>query len=221
MHALLRQSEPAYVAFEKAVALSEPSGNQYIIELTRRRAWVESVLDESAEAIASLRRQSGLPGFHIHDVRLALQLTPMWKHPTFIALVNEPGTNAPLPLYGPTLVRSSDALKQDPCRDDYLATVDWGCVVPRYSGSCPRHIVLDDRERLHLAQDLQPTKWTPRGAAVRATFPFGWGREPPEDRQGARHLDPPDHPAVRRPGHRMSMGVCVRQFMCCTQGVSQ
>ena len=102
MHALLREREAAFAAFDKAVALTVPGGNQFVIELTRRRrTWVECLLGDREQAMASLKRQSRSPSFYVHEVRLALQLAPLWKDAAFIALVADPATNAPLPLNTP------------------------------------------------------------------------------------------------------------------------
>ena len=57
-----------------------------------------ALLGDRSKAIAELKRQARLPGFYIHEGRLALQLASLWKHPDFIALVSDPETNAPLPL---------------------------------------------------------------------------------------------------------------------------
>ncbi len=101
MHALLGQREAAVAAFDRSLALDK-SANQYIIEIQRRRrALMHALLGDHDEAISQLRRQSRLPGFYIHDMRVSLPLAPLWKHPDFIALVNDPATNAPLPLDTP------------------------------------------------------------------------------------------------------------------------
>ncbi|HSI53073.1 MAG: adenylate/guanylate cyclase domain-containing protein [Ramlibacter sp.] len=102
MHALQGQREAAFAAFDKAVNLHLSTGNlNWNAIRKRRRAWVHALLGDHDEAIAQLKRYSRLSGFYIHDERLVPQLVPLWKHPGFVALVNDPATNAPLPLDTP------------------------------------------------------------------------------------------------------------------------
>ncbi len=101
-HALLGEREAALAAHEENVAESMRGGNQFMIELHRRdRAYVLAVLGDRDTALALLRSYARRPGFYIHDVRLKLELASLWDHPGFIAFVNDPGTNAPLPLGTP------------------------------------------------------------------------------------------------------------------------
>ncbi len=110
MHALLGQPDAARSAFDNALAIAERTDrNQFSVEITRRRrAYLEALLGDKEHALARLRRQSALPGFHIHDERYALQLVPLSSHPEFVALVDDPATNAPLPFDAPL----SDAPKR-------------------------------------------------------------------------------------------------------------
>jgi adenylate cyclase len=102
MHALLGQREPAHAALDRSVALAEQTGNLDFAELQRRNVTgVLALLGEHEQAIATLKRYSRLPRFLIHDQRLDLKHAPLWKHADFIALVNDPAANAPLPLDTP------------------------------------------------------------------------------------------------------------------------
>jgi hypothetical protein len=101
MQAMLGQREAAFATFDRFV-VSERSGNQYIIELTRRqRADVHALLGDADTAVEMLQRQSRHPGFFIHSIRLRLTFVRLWEHPSFAALVADPATNAPLPLDTP------------------------------------------------------------------------------------------------------------------------
>ncbi|HSI47712.1 MAG TPA: hypothetical protein VLA61_05560, partial [Ideonella sp.] len=102
LHALLGQKAEAMRAFDGAVEATKATGDLYFLELIRRRrAEVFAMLGEHEEALVMLKRHSRLPGFYIHELRNHLPLVSLWKHPGFIALVNDPASNAPLPLGTP------------------------------------------------------------------------------------------------------------------------
>jgi adenylate cyclase len=102
MHALLKQREPAFVAFERGLAISRRSGNQYAHELDRRKGTeLRALLGEHEGALEELKRQAQRPGFFIHNLRVHLPFASLWAHPGFGAIVADPGSNAPLALSTP------------------------------------------------------------------------------------------------------------------------
>ncbi|MEZ0308625.1 MAG: tetratricopeptide repeat protein, partial [Ramlibacter sp.] len=102
VYAVLGRRAEALSAFDLAVERAKPSGNLFELDrLRRRRVDVLALLGDHDEALAMLKRFVKLPGFYINEARTSLPLASLWKHPGFIALVNDPASNAPLPLGTP------------------------------------------------------------------------------------------------------------------------
>lgn len=99
MHALLGQRESAFAAFEGSVKGALSGGNLFLGERVKNRiVGVHALLGETAQANAELRKRLPHPGTFIHDLRVSLELAPLWDDPEFKRIVADPASNAPLPL---------------------------------------------------------------------------------------------------------------------------
>lgn len=102
MHAALGQREPALAAFQRAVASVEKGGDRFSTESIRQRVYaVQALLGDTAQALEGLARQVKRPGFFVHEQRMNLPFASLFDDPGFASLVNDPASNAPLPLETP------------------------------------------------------------------------------------------------------------------------
>jgi hypothetical protein len=56
------------------------------------------LLGEREQAIELIKKRLLAPGTFINDLRVHLNFASVWDDPAFKAIVNDPASNAPLPL---------------------------------------------------------------------------------------------------------------------------
>ena len=99
LHAMLGQRDEAMKAHASAVAAAEKRGDQFQNAHARSQVIaVHALLGEREQALDELKKRLRQPGAYIHDLRLDLTLSPLWGVPAFEAIVEDPASNAPLPL---------------------------------------------------------------------------------------------------------------------------
>ncbi len=94
--AILGQREAAFDRLRLAMSKSRFFGEKVSIDHTI--TVIHALLGERAAALAGMRREVGLPYSYVRDYRTSLPFSSLWDDPEFLAIVNDPANNAPLPL---------------------------------------------------------------------------------------------------------------------------
>ena len=99
MLALLGERGAALSTFDQGIKAMGTRGNRHMMAYMHARIIdVHALLGEKDKALEKLRARLRQPGGMIHDLRLRLALLPMSKDPAFQAIVDDPASNAPIPL---------------------------------------------------------------------------------------------------------------------------
>lgn len=98
-HALLGERQTALAAHEKAVALAgSTQGPGSAAQARQELPGLLALLGDREAALAEISRLLKGPDFLAHRQRVAVELASLWEDPEFLAMVNDPTNNAPLPL---------------------------------------------------------------------------------------------------------------------------
>ncbi|WP_168107862.1 adenylate/guanylate cyclase domain-containing protein [Ramlibacter lithotrophicus] len=99
MYAVLGDRDAAFAAHRRALAIAERTPERDEKEYVRRSALdLHALLGDKDAAIADFARQVRLPGFWVHEQKTNLALASLFSDPRFQAIVDDPASNAPLPL---------------------------------------------------------------------------------------------------------------------------
>ena len=98
LHAFLGEREVAFEEFEQTRDLMRAVGVGGWRNEDSERAALHALLGERELALESIRRSLQRPGGYVHAYRFNLYFFTLWDDPEFLAMVNDPASNAPLPL---------------------------------------------------------------------------------------------------------------------------
>ncbi len=95
-HAVLAEREAALANLRRAKSSSRIFVRAVAIDQSVLA--ISALLGDRASALSEMRRQVKLPYSQVHRYRTDLSLASLWDDPEFLAIVNDPANNAPLPL---------------------------------------------------------------------------------------------------------------------------
>jgi tetratricopeptide (TPR) repeat protein len=97
-HALLGDKQAALEDHGRAVKVAAAGNDPSLADAVRADiARVHALLGERDQAVEEIARQLKRPGSLATDFRADIMLAALWDDPKFLALVNDPASNAPLP----------------------------------------------------------------------------------------------------------------------------
>jgi len=97
LYAIGGQKEPAFAWLAKAVAVHKSQGNLCAAAQTQKTsAGLHALLGERRQALEELSRQLQFHSTHVHELRLSIDLYPLWNDAEFKTLLDNPANRVPI-----------------------------------------------------------------------------------------------------------------------------